>query len=92
LINEVGGHTATWHNGGTGGCRSWLGVDREARKGVVVLTATSASVDRQGFRLLLNAPRSIEMEMLGMRSVVEQRYLAVREVSEGAKIVDVAVR
>jgi CubicO group peptidase (beta-lactamase class C family) len=42
----------TWHNGGTGGFRSWLGLDRTAGVGVVVLSATAASVDRAGFSLL----------------------------------------
>lgn len=46
------GRQVTWHNGGTGGFRSWMGVDRGAGAGVVVLSATSRSVDRCGFRLL----------------------------------------
>lgn len=49
---EVKGRAVTWHNGGTGGFRSWFGLDREAGTAVVVLSATAASVDRQGFRLL----------------------------------------
>lgn len=51
----------TWHNGGTGGFRSWLGLDRAAGTGVVVLAATTAPVDRHGFALLTeyadNKPR-----------------------------------
>lgn len=46
------GHAVTWHNGGTGGFRSWMGLDRAAGAGVVVLSATSRSVDRCGFQLL----------------------------------------
>ncbi|GGS53910.1 hypothetical protein GCM10010171_56270 [Actinokineospora fastidiosa] len=42
----------TWHNGGTGGFRSWLGLDRGAGTGVVILSATAAAVDRHGFTLL----------------------------------------
>ncbi|GAA2794717.1 serine hydrolase domain-containing protein [Crossiella cryophila] len=42
----------TWHNGGTGGFRSWLGLDRAAATGVVLLSATAASVDRAGLSLL----------------------------------------
>jgi hypothetical protein len=48
----VHGRSITWHNGGTGGFRSWLGLDRDAGTGAVVLSAISASVDRAGFRLL----------------------------------------
>ncbi|MGW6129113.1 serine hydrolase domain-containing protein [Cellulomonas sp. NPDC055163] len=46
------GRDVTWHNGGTGGFRSWLGLDRSAGTGVVVVSATAASVDRAGFALL----------------------------------------
>jgi CubicO group peptidase (beta-lactamase class C family) len=49
---EIRGRSITWHNGGTGGFRSWLGLDREAGTGAVILSAISASVDRAGFRLL----------------------------------------
>ncbi|CRK56563.1 Beta-lactamase [Alloactinosynnema sp. L-07] len=47
-----GERSVTWHNGGTGGFSSWLGLDRPAGTGVVILSATSASVDRAGFALL----------------------------------------
>lgn len=52
VVLERQGRVVTWHNGATGGFRSWLGVDRAAGTGVVVLTATAASVDRHGFTLL----------------------------------------
>ncbi|NED99310.1 serine hydrolase domain-containing protein [Phytoactinopolyspora halotolerans] len=54
----VKGRPITWHNGGTGGFRSWLGVDRAAGAGVVVLSATSVSVDRYGLALLLERATS----------------------------------
>jgi CubicO group peptidase (beta-lactamase class C family) len=49
---DAKGREVTWHNGGTGGFRSWVGLDRKAGTGVVLLTATAAPVDRHGFRLL----------------------------------------
>lgn len=52
VITEVGNRSITWHNGGSGGFRSWLGLDRTAGTGVVILSATPASVDRHGFALL----------------------------------------
>lgn len=52
---EVKGRPITWHNGGTGGFRSWLAVDRAAGTGAVVLSATAAPVDRPGFTLLEEA-------------------------------------
>lgn len=35
----------TWHNGGTGGYRSFLGFDRENRTGIVILSDSANSVD-----------------------------------------------
>lgn len=37
------GHEVLWHNGGTGGFRSVVALDRETGHGVVVLTSTSLS-------------------------------------------------
>lgn len=50
----------TWHDGGTGGFSTWLGIDRQAGFGVVVLSATAAPVDTVGFRMLIEqtVPRS----------------------------------
>jgi serine-type D-Ala-D-Ala carboxypeptidase/endopeptidase len=41
-----------WHNGGTGGFRSFLGFVKESQAGVVVLSNCSRSVDAIGFRIL----------------------------------------
>ena len=69
LTIESHGRQVTWHNGGTGGFRSWMGLDREAGTAVVLLTATAASVDRHGFALLRVPPgehaESIEREPPG---------------------------
>ncbi len=46
------GREITWHNGGTGGFCSWLGLDRPAGAGVVLVSATAGSVDRHGMALL----------------------------------------
>lgn len=51
------GSAVTWHNGATGGFRSWIGVERSAGVGLVVLTANSRSVDRHGFTLLTTFAR-----------------------------------
>lgn len=42
----------TFHDGGTGGFRSVLAIDRAADSGVIVLTATARSVTSPGLRLL----------------------------------------
>jgi D-alanyl-D-alanine-carboxypeptidase/D-alanyl-D-alanine-endopeptidase len=45
-----------WHNGGTSGFRSFVGVARESGAAVVVLSNTARSVDRLGLRLLKALP------------------------------------
>jgi len=53
------GHEIVWHNGGTGGFRSFIGFERKTGKGVVVLSnaETPAGVDDIGQHLLNpNAP------------------------------------
>src|SRR5262249_35771534 len=46
------GTEITWHNGGTGGYRTFIGFDQKRRAGVVVLTNTGNSADDIGFHLL----------------------------------------
>jgi D-alanyl-D-alanine-carboxypeptidase/D-alanyl-D-alanine-endopeptidase len=41
-----------WHNGGTGGYRSFLGFDLDARRAVIVLCNTALGNDDVGFHLL----------------------------------------
>lgn len=41
-----------WHNGGTGGFRSWIGFDRESRRGAVVLSNTVSDIDDLGLALV----------------------------------------
>jgi D-alanyl-D-alanine-carboxypeptidase/D-alanyl-D-alanine-endopeptidase len=47
-----GGEPIVWHNGGTGGFRSFAGMRRGARVGVIVLGNTIESVDRVGWEIL----------------------------------------
>jgi CubicO group peptidase (beta-lactamase class C family) len=46
------GRTLVWHNGGTGGYRTFAGYDEASGQGVVVLSNTSSSVDDIGMHLL----------------------------------------
>jgi D-alanyl-D-alanine-carboxypeptidase/D-alanyl-D-alanine-endopeptidase len=48
------GHEIIWHNGGTGGYRTWIGFEPKSRTGVVVLsnTSTNAGADDIGLHLL----------------------------------------
>lgn len=52
--------TMAWHNGATGGYHTWLGIDREARVGVLVLCNTSVDdVDGWGSKLLKQMKREL---------------------------------
>lgn len=51
---------SAWHNGATGGYHTWLGIDLEARIGVLVLCNTSTNdVDGWGSRLLKQLKREM---------------------------------
>ncbi|WP_051711084.1 serine hydrolase domain-containing protein [Streptomyces sp. NRRL S-350] len=52
LHTQQGGHLQIWHNGGTGGFRSFVAFDPEKQVGVVVLANTRRSVDPAGTTLL----------------------------------------
>ena len=47
--------TVTWHNGGTGGFRSFVGIDRERAVGIALVSASTRSVDGAAARLLAEA-------------------------------------
>ena len=52
LIRTEHGREIRWHNGGTGGYRSFAGFDRDAGVGVVVLSNAAREVTDLGFHLL----------------------------------------
>lgn len=54
-VSAERGTTVTWHNGGTGGFRSFLGLDRDAGRAVVMLGNTAASVDSAALTVLVPA-------------------------------------
>ncbi|HLL63591.1 MAG TPA: serine hydrolase domain-containing protein [Propionibacteriaceae bacterium] len=54
-MTEFENRELTWHNGGTGGMRTVLALDRERQQGVIVLGNTSRWVDRTGLGLAATA-------------------------------------
>ncbi|MER7752321.1 serine hydrolase domain-containing protein [Kitasatospora sp. NPDC097643] len=52
LSPQQGGHLQIWHNGGTGGFRSFVAFDPEKQVGVVALVNTRRSADSAGTALL----------------------------------------
>jgi CubicO group peptidase (beta-lactamase class C family) len=51
-LTRPSGRTIVWHNGGTGGYRTFAGYDESTGLGVVVLANSAVSVDDIGFHLL----------------------------------------
>jgi len=51
-ILEHDGNEIVWHNGGTGGYRSWVGFDLKKRTGALVLSNSANSVDDIGQHLV----------------------------------------
>jgi len=85
LIASEHGGPIVWHNGGTGGFRSFAGFDNEKRRGVVVLSNQSTDVNDIGFHLLrqeydlatLEVPRTvIVMEASALDDYVGEYDLA----------------
>lgn len=56
FTRETGGRSLTWHNGGTGGYRSMLALDLQARTAVVVLNSSTRWVDRPALQLAATPP------------------------------------
>ncbi|MDA0632940.1 serine hydrolase [Nonomuraea sp. MCN248] len=52
FTTRYGEREVTWHNGGTGGFRTYAGFDRASGRGVVVMGNTGTAVDGVGLRLL----------------------------------------
>jgi serine-type D-Ala-D-Ala carboxypeptidase/endopeptidase len=69
-----------WHNGGTGGFRSFLGFVPETNVGVVVLSNSARSVDAMGFRILESISRAPQPAAAPDEAAVERA--AKTEVSE----------
>jgi CubicO group peptidase (beta-lactamase class C family) len=71
LLDAEDGRRVVWHNGGTGGYRSFAGFVEGGGRGVVVLTNSDVGADDVGFRLLgegelrkLRAPAAVAAPLL----------------------------
>ena len=56
IIRDHEGRRALWHNGGTGGFRSFLAFEAATGTGILVLANTAQEVDDLGWQLLLGTP------------------------------------
>lgn len=62
IISKGAEGDVIWHNGGTGGYRTYCGFVKETGKGVVVLTNSDKGADDIGFRLLNSKAKLIAVK------------------------------
>jgi D-alanyl-D-alanine-carboxypeptidase/D-alanyl-D-alanine-endopeptidase len=89
LTRTVGQDRIVWHNGGTGGFRTFIGFDPERQIGAVVLSNSAHGVDDIGFHLINAAvpllPTAVQLPPEKLR-----RYAGVYELAPEFRI-DVTV-
>lgn len=88
MVADSDGHPIAWHNGGTGGTRTMLAIDRDRGEAAIVLTNSQRDVTGAGFHLLvgesvLPQPPPIDLEtapwvLLGSLTVVLFAFGSVR--------------
>jgi CubicO group peptidase (beta-lactamase class C family) len=79
-----GNQDVIWHNGGTGGYRSFAGFVNETQTGVVVLTNTSQGADDIGFHLLDSSlPLNEIRQPVEVAPEILERYVGRYELAPG---------
>lgn len=76
-IETANGREIVWHNGGTGGYRTWVGFEPKSRTGVVVLSnaSTGGGVDDIGRHLLVPALPLLPAPTLRKEIAVDSKLL-----------------
>jgi CubicO group peptidase (beta-lactamase class C family) len=89
----TGNQKTVWHNGGTGGYRSFVGFDPDREIGVVVLTNSAQGADDIGFHLLNPAlpladppPPQVERIEIEVGADVLEDYVGVYELAPQFRI------
>jgi serine-type D-Ala-D-Ala carboxypeptidase/endopeptidase len=80
-------HKYIWHNGGTGGFRSFAGFDPEKKRAIVILTNSTAGADDLGFHWLNDAsPLKPIIKTITLEPTVLKEYEGVYEIVPQFKI------
>ena len=88
-IRKEEGLDVYWHNGGTGGYRSFTGFVKETGKGVVILTNSSQNSDDIGFKLLDVSSQlrsKFKSDAIELAESTLSKYVGVYELSPDFKI------
>jgi CubicO group peptidase (beta-lactamase class C family) len=83
-LATMGNQEVIWHNGGTGGYRTFIGFIKGENKAVVVLSNSNTSIDDIG-RHLLNptSPLKVIDKPITVEAAVLQRYVGKYELAPG---------
>ena len=77
------GAGVVWHNGGTGGYRSFLGFTADGKRGVVVMTNIAVGVDELGIAALLdNAPLAPAHKALKVDAKTLDEFIGTYKLAE----------
>jgi CubicO group peptidase (beta-lactamase class C family) len=84
---HIRNHKYVWHNGGTGGFRSFAGFDPEKKRAIVLLTNSTAGVDDLGFHWLDDSvPLKTLTKSITLDAKVLKEYEGVYQISPTFKI------
>lgn len=84
---HIKNHKYVWHNGGTGGFRSFAGFDPEKKRAIVLLTNSTAGVDDIGFHWLdFSAPLKTLTKSITLDPNAAAEYQGVYQISPTFKI------
>jgi hypothetical protein len=79
------GRAVWWHNGGTGGYHSFLGFDREAKVGIVVLSNCSNDIDDIALHIMEpSIPLNVKRTAIALPSESLERLVGAYEVAPGS--------
>ena len=93
ILTTAAGSAITWHNGGTGGYRTFIGFDPARHAGVVVLSNSATSVDDIGMHFvdprvpLAPAPVKVAHTEITLEPAVLDRYVGEYELAPTFHIV-----
>lgn len=80
-------HKYVWHNGGTGGFRSFVGFDPVKKRGIVILTNSTTGADDLGFHWLDESVPLKEIKMpVALDPTVLKEYEGVYKINPTFKI------
>jgi CubicO group peptidase (beta-lactamase class C family) len=77
FIGQGYGRTIHWHAGETGGYRSFVGFDKERKKGVVVLSNSTNNISDIGFHLLVPEFALAKFSYAGAQRIPYKRYVTL---------------